>query len=370
MRRVRTVGGLVMSALVAVMAIVALAVPVSSSAAGSAAADDRIALGACLILISLALTCLTLATRARRGWTRLGGPEGAALGMIALAGLLQIALTGSAAGTVLVAVAVSCAGYLLPDRRSLMLASALTWALWVVAVAVSLAAGIAVLDGAVLSWTAAAVGVVLALVPAHLTLLVREREAQAIEAAQQQAAGAAVVDVLTGTANRQGLAMIARPMIENARRQGQAVHCLYVDLEEFKSVNEQAGWTVGDELLAAAAEALRGSTRLTDVVARWSADEFVVLGPGTGTSPLEMERRMCKRLAAASPVSTELWTPRVSVGSSTLVPWDEGDLEDLTRRADEDMHLRRSLRRRSRVPGRAPTRDGAGHEGGTAPAVG
>jgi len=106
------------------------------------------------------------------------------------------------------------------------------------------------------------------------------------------------------------------------------------------------------------------------VVARWSADEFVVLGPGTGTSPLEMERRVRKRLAAACPVPADVWSPRVSVGSSTLVPWDDGDLEDLTRRADEDMHLRRALRRRSRAATRPKNPDGAGHEGGTAPAVG
>jgi diguanylate cyclase (GGDEF)-like protein len=365
LRRVRTVGGLVLSVLMAVTAIVTFVAP-----ALSASADGRVALGVCLTAIAAALAALTWTTRRRVGWTGLGGPGGAALGLIAVAGLLHVVLTGTTAGTVLVAFAVSSAGYVLAGRRSLLVASALAWALWVVAVAVSVAAGIAVIDGHLASWTAAAVGIVLATFPAYLTLLAREREALAIEAAREQAAGAAVVDRVTGAANRLGLAMIARPMIENARRQGQAVHCLYVDLEEFRTVNERAGWDAGDELLAAAAEALRGSTRLTDVVARWSADEFVVLGPGTGTSPLEMERRVRKRLVDACPVPADVWTPRVSVGSSTLVPWDDGDLEDLTRRADEDMHLRRSLRRRSRVAGRTPTPDGAGHEGGTAPAVG
>lgn len=364
-RHTRAVGHFAMTGLVGLVAAVTFA---TSSSIGSQA--GRITLGAGLTVIFAVLGAISWTTRARPGWTRWGGPSGAALALVALAGLLHIAVTGMAAGTVLVACAVACAGYVLPGRRSLAVVTTGVWVLWATALGIALATGGAGVNGGPGTWTLAASGIVLATFPAQLTLLARDRELRAIARAQERAADAAVLDQLTGAANRQGLAMIARPMIENARRQGQAVHCLYVDLEDFRSVNERAGWEAGDRLLAAAAEALRGSTRLTDVVARWSADEFVVLGPGTGTSPLEMERRVRKRLTADCPVTTDIWTPRVSVGSSTLVPWDDGDLEDLTRRADEDMHLRRSLRRRTRAVGRSAAPDGAGHEGGTAPAVG
>lgn len=168
---------------------------------------------------------------------------------------------------------------------------------------------------------------------------------------QARARALSVRDGLTGLNNRRGLEMVALPMVENARRNGQAVHCLYLDVDDFRAVNESHGTEVGDEVLLGVAEALMASVRGTDVVARWSGDEFVVVGPGTGTSPLELERRIRAQLAAAPQVAGQAWAGRVSIGSATLVPWDDGNLDSLLRRADQDMALRRSLRRQSRDRG-------------------
>lgn len=162
----------------------------------------------------------------------------------------------------------------------------------------------------------------------------------------------AVHDPLTGTANRRGLQMLAQPMIENARRQGEAVHCLYLDVDDFQQVNDGAGAAAGDQVLVAIAEALKASVRATDAVARWAGDEFVMIGPGTGTSPLELERRVRAHLAVVSPVPESVWPARVSIGSATLVPWDDGNLDSLLARAEKDMRLRRTLRRQG--SGRAP----------------
>jgi diguanylate cyclase (GGDEF)-like protein len=120
-------------------------------------------------------------------------------------------------------------------------------------------------------------------------------------------------------------------------------------------VNDQHGLAQGDQVLIAVCEAVLASVRATDVMARWAGDQFVVIGPGTGTSPLEMERRVRAQLAVEPPVPEELWPGRVSVGSSTLVPWDEGNLDSLLTRAEQDMRLRRSLRRQSRDRGTSDT---------------
>jgi diguanylate cyclase (GGDEF)-like protein len=164
-------------------------------------------------------------------------------------------------------------------------------------------------------------------------------------AAHESARANAVRDQLTGAVNRRGLDMVAAPMVENARRQGEAAHCLFVDVDGFREINERHGAAVGDDVLRAVSAALAGAVRTTDVVGRWTGDEFVVVGPGTGTSPLELERRVHASLAAAEPLPVELGGTRVSIGSATLVPWDEGDLTALLRRAEQDMRLRRSLRR-------------------------
>jgi diguanylate cyclase (GGDEF)-like protein len=154
-----------------------------------------------------------------------------------------------------------------------------------------------------------------------------------------------VQDSLTGAVNRRGLEMLGLPLLENARRQGEAVHCLFIDVDGFKAVNAEAGFEFADEVLVALTESLKSSVRGTDSVARWGGDQFVVIGPGTGTSPLELERRIRARLNRLTPAPGVNWQGRVSIGSATLVPWDDGNMESLLARAEQDMRLRRSLRR-------------------------
>lgn len=196
---------------------------------------------------------------------------------------------------------------------------------------------------------------------AGLAVLVRSRRAVAdarLVRARAAAAEQSVADPLTGVSNRRGLELVGLPMIENARREGQAVHCLMVDIDGLKGVNDIGGRRAGDTVLIAVASAVRTATRSTDAVARWDGDAFVVLGPGTGVSPLEMERRVRAHLGVVAAVPRQQWPGRVSAGSATLVPWDEGDLDSLLQRAEQDMSLRRALRRRSSVG--EPTSDPAG----------
>ncbi|MFI7587091.1 GGDEF domain-containing protein [Spongisporangium articulatum] len=175
----------------------------------------------------------------------------------------------------------------------------------------------------------------------------RATSAVALVEAHRNLLEQSVRDPLTGLANRKGLMMFARPMIDLARRQGEAVHCLVVDVDTLRDVNEQHGVGEGDEVLLAVAAALNGGVRTTDVVARWGGDEFVLLGPGTGVSPLEMERRVRAHLAQTEDLPRGAWQGKVSVGSATLVPWDGDDLDGLLHRAEQDLALRRSLKRRA-----------------------
>jgi diguanylate cyclase (GGDEF)-like protein len=163
----------------------------------------------------------------------------------------------------------------------------------------------------------------------------------AVRAAEE----AGVRDALTGLANRRGLELQAAPIIEAARRTGDAVHCLFVDVDELKRVNDSLGHAAGDELLVAVADALRSVTRGTDIVARWGGDEFCVLGPGSGMPPVELERRIHEHVRKVPPLPKETWDAGVSVGSAMVPPWESSSLAELLQAADKEMYRRRALRR-------------------------
>lgn len=88
-------------------------------------------------------------------------------------------------------------------------------------------------------------------------------------------------DALTGLLNSRGLYDEAPRQLALARRYGHPLTIAYLDLDNFKQVNDTLGHAGGDQLLRAAAQALRDGVREVDLVARLGGDEFVLLLPET-----------------------------------------------------------------------------------------
>ncbi|MEX1262986.1 MAG: EAL domain-containing protein [Actinomycetota bacterium] len=97
------------------------------------------------------------------------------------------------------------------------------------------------------------------------------------KAAEEQIAYLAYHDKLTGMANRTMFDDLLERSLSRARRNGDGVAVISVDLDDFKLVNDSLGHEKGDELIRSLADRLREATRDTDLVARPGGDEFLVL---------------------------------------------------------------------------------------------
>ena len=97
------------------------------------------------------------------------------------------------------------------------------------------------------------------------------------KAAEEQVAFLAYHDKLTGLPNRALFEEMLESAITRARRHDLGVGVLFLDLDNFKLVNDSLGHHAGDVLLAQLGERLKGCTRETDMVARQGGDEFLLL---------------------------------------------------------------------------------------------
>jgi diguanylate cyclase (GGDEF)-like protein len=279
-----------------------------------------------------------LAALAHLGWARAHWAHPlTVVALLVVAGNADLALglTADPRHTLVTMLAVVAAGVGLVDSRWFTGCLVVIWSAWLLVVAAAEPS----------DWAPYVAGLGLAAVLAVGLHLVRQADVRVLRQIRDLADAAAVRDPLTGLANRRGVAMLGAQIVETARRQGDAVHCVFVDVDEFRRVNDSAGREAGDEVLVAVSGALRAVTRGTDVVGRWGGDEFCVVGPGPGMSPMELERRIRDRLLVHEAVDADVWDPRVSAGSAMLAPWDAGSLETVLGKAGQEMRQRRILRR-------------------------
>lgn len=166
-------------------------------------------------------------------------------------------------------------------------------------------------------------------------------------------------DPLTGLRNRREFERQVRQIVTEARERERPAVMLFVDLDDFKSVNDSCGHLAGDELLRQLATLLSSLLRERDIIARVGGDEFGVLLPDCPTSA---GQRVAEKLRAAVRAFRFEWSSRIfEVGASIgLVPITaaSGGLRDLLAAADAALYLAKE-RGRNRV--HIATADERGH---------
>lgn len=153
-------------------------------------------------------------------------------------------------------------------------------------------------------------------------------------------------DALTGLPNRVLLQERMHQAIGQARRDGTPVAVAFIDLDQFKFVNDSLGHAMGDELLKVVALRLLSCVREGDLVARLGGDEFVILLTGVhaadGIGPIA--QRVLSVVAQPCQVGTRELTTTCSIGTS-LSTQDGLDAGSLLRSADAAMYRAKELGR-------------------------
>lgn len=203
-------------------------------------------------------------------------------------------------------------------------------------------------------------GSILLLVALFVGSIVREMSGLivALRRAEARLRAQTVRDDLTGIANRLMLHTQLEEAVARAERGAPAPSLLYLDVDDFKSINDRLGHTVGDRALRLVARRLESETRTGDVAARLSGDEFCVLLQSTETAQGAdlLAERLRRAMSAPWQADGTLVELSVSVG---VARWRPGmTAEQLLTTSDRSMYTGKAAGRRSVRLRPAPTDGG------------
>ncbi len=150
----------------------------------------------------------------------------------------------------------------------------------------------------------------------------------------QQLRTLALTDELTGVNNKRAFYEHAKRELSNAQRHHLPLSLIYVDVNEFKQLNDTLGHSAGDNLLTTLTKNLSIATRDSDIICRLGGDEFCVLLPDTNREGTAAVADRFASLMAADPAAIV----GASVGIATTGPVIFLQIDDLLHKADLSMY--------------------------------
>jgi diguanylate cyclase (GGDEF)-like protein/PAS domain S-box-containing protein len=147
-----------------------------------------------------------------------------------------------------------------------------------------------------------------------------------------------LVDSLTGLANRRCIDMKLHSRIDEMQRYGWPCGLLFLDIDNFKIVNDTYGHSVGDRVLMMVARTLSSNLRSHDLLGRYGGEEFVAIITNLNTAQLHSFANRLRLLVEKSSLDTEYSTIQVTVSIGATVVRPEDTVETAITRADLFMY--------------------------------
>ncbi|EJL6792093.1 GGDEF domain-containing protein [Vibrio alginolyticus] len=156
------------------------------------------------------------------------------------------------------------------------------------------------------------------------------------------------MDELTKLLNRRGLIESVQRDLKKRISENTFSALLFIDLNDFKKINDDHGHTVGDHILREVSERMKSSVRASDLVSRYGGDEFVVFLGSVGSSNREAEyytEEVMSRIESALAGPVNIGKGKVQVGTSIgkyIIEGADFSLESAITKADENMYYEKS----------------------------
>jgi len=161
----------------------------------------------------------------------------------------------------------------------------------------------------------------------------------------------ALHDPLTGLPNRALVLDRVEQLISKAKQPGTGISMLFIDLDDFKHVNDELGHQAGDELLRRVGERLFGSVRATDTIGRVGGDEFIVILEGRSLSKRadDIAKRIKSVLEEPFVLDEFADTPLVVSASIGIVVGGDATARDMLNDADIALYQAKAIAKGSHV---------------------
>lgn len=130
------------------------------------------------------------------------------------------------------------------------------------------------------------------------------------------------IDTLTGVNNRRFFEQRIVEELDRCRRNSDPISCLFLDIDSFKSINDQHGHQAGDQVLFSTAKAIKTQLRSNDVLVRYGGEEFLALLSNIdGSRAFEIAERIRRKVEAVMvEFNDTLIAVTISIGLSTYLP--------------------------------------------------